>query len=221
MIQTNTAYTSVEGLEGVYSARSGNLNCFAIALNTKDLCLYSPVAALVGSDCAFPGDLGDVSVLLAPNHYHNKGLQPFSDRYPNAERVCSDAARPRLRKITGLDFASLEKLREQLPKAVKILHPEGLKTGEVWMQVQHGGTVAWIVTDAFSAERRPSGEFNTAPSMLGTFPKFGVKDASVYKSWVAQQIAAQPPTVLLPCHGSPVRNRDLGAQLLTLLDTTL
>lgn len=221
MIKSNTTYASVEGLEGVYIAQSGALSCCAIALNTKGLCLYSPVAALAGSDSAFLDGHGGVSVLLAPNHYHNKGLKPFSEYYPDAECVCSEIATPRLRKTTGLDFAPLEKLRAQLPETVKILHPEGLKTGEVWMQVQHGGTVAWIVTDAFSAERRPSGEFNTVPSMLGAFPKFGVKDASMFKSWVTQQIAAQPPTILLPCHGSPVRDRDLGTQLLTLLDTTL
>ena len=221
MTKSTTTYASIAGLKGVYVARSGALNCFAIALNTKDLCLYSPVAALAGAGGTFPDHLGGVSVLLAPNHYHTKGLKPYSEQHPSAVRVCSDAAKPRLRKITGLSFETLETLRVQLPESVQILHPEGLKTGEVWMQVQHGETVAWIVTDAFSAERLPPGEFNTEPSMLGAFPKFGVKDAPLFKSWVAQQIADKAPNLVLPCHGSPIRNRDLGAQILTLLDTSL
>jgi hypothetical protein len=104
---------------------------------------------------------------------------------------------------------------------MQILHPEGLKTGEAWIQIQHGETVAWIVTDACSADRLSPGEFNTMPSMLSAFPKFGVKDAPMFKSWVAQQIAKQAPNLVLPCHGAPIRNRDLGALLLTLLDTTL
>ncbi len=220
MNKSRKTYASIAGLEGVYVARSGALNCFAIALNTKSLCLYSPVAALAGADGTFLDDLGGVSVLLAPNHYHNKGLKSFSEQYLGAERVCSEAAKRRLRKITGLSFETSETLRVQLPESMQILHPEGLKTGEIWMQVQHGGTVAWIVTDAFSADRLSPGEFNTVPSILGAFPKFGVKDAQMFKSWVAQQIAEQAPNLLLPCHGSPIRNRDLGAQLLTLLDTT-
>lgn len=221
MTKSTTTYASIAGLKGVYLARSGALNSFAIALKTKGLCLYSPVAALAGADGTFLDNLGGVSVLLAPNHYHNKGLKSHSEQHPGAERVCSEAAKPRLCKITGLSFKTLETLRVQLPESMQILHPEGLKTGEVWMQIQHGETVAWIVTDAFSADRLPPREFNTVPSMLGAFPKFGVMDAPKFKSWVAQQIAKQAPNLVLPCHGAPVRHPNLGEQLLTLLDRAL
>lgn len=221
MTTANTHYRKVQGLDGLLIGQSGRLNCFALSLTSGDVCLYSPVAALAKSGSASLQPYGEVTFLLAPNHYHNKGLSSHRDLFPKAELVCSAAAKPRLNKITGLVFGTLEGLYAQLPETVEILLPEGLKTGEIWLQIRQGDTVAWVVADAFSSNSLPPGEFNTLPTMLGTFPKFGVKDGSVFSSWVADRLAKQPPTLLLPCHGSPMRNRDLGREILALLENNL
>ncbi len=218
---TLSEFRQVAGFDQLYIARSGKLNCIAIALKSGETCLYSPVAGLAKTDCPVPAEMGVVSMIFAPNHYHNKGLKPYSELLPDAALVCSDRAMPRLRKQTGLDFASLDTLNAALPENMQLLHPKGLKTGEVWLQVQQDSGVVWVVTDAFSGDMRPNGEFNAVPSMLGSFPKFGIKNAGAYRKWLEHQISKRPPTVLLPCHGSGVQHTDLGEKMIQLLKETL
>lgn len=159
--------------------------------------------------------------MLAPNHYHNKGLQRHVDAFPNASLVCTQKAAPRLKKVTGLEFHPIETLKSQLTENQKVLKPEGLKTGEVWIEVTSPSETAWIVTDAFSAKLHPPGVCAQTPNMLGTFPRYGVKDASVFKDWVNTQLSAVRPTILLSCHGSPVNALDLDTQLTGLLTDAL
>ena len=218
---TQTSFTDISGLNGVYQARAGKLHCTALRLRNGGFCLYSPVAGLEKNrDHLFP-DPAAVSVLLAPNHYHNKGLNGHAKAFPNAALVCSETAKPRLNKITGLAFEPLATLSSQLNDNQNLLEPDGLKTGELWVQVKTGSDVAWIVTDAFSAALHPPGTDAGEPTMLKTFPRYGIKDAAVFKEWVNDRIAIARPTILLSCHGSPVRSPELGALLTGLLATTL
>lgn len=217
MSDAPSKFGRITGFDQLSVARSGKLNCFAFALKTGDFCLYSPLADWAKAENKTPIVPGDVSMIFAPNHYHNKGVKPYSELLPNATLVCSDLAKPRLQKQTGLDFASIDALSAVLPDNVKLLQPEGLKTGEVWLQVQQDNRFAWIVTDAFSGALCPLGEFNKVPSMLGTFPKFGIKNTSTYRAWLENQVSVQNPELLLPCHGSPVQNANLGAALLGLV----
>jgi hypothetical protein len=53
---------------------------------------------------------------------------------------------------------------------------------------------------------------------LGTFPRCGVKDAGTYKTWATEFLTATGPSILLPCHGSPVKSVDLIAQLIDLVE---
>ncbi|MDF1670206.1 MAG: hypothetical protein P1U83_11375 [Roseovarius sp.] len=162
-----------------------------------------------------------MSAVLAPNHYHNKGLKGHADAYPSASLICSKSAEPRLKKVTELAFNPLGTLKSQLAENQKILEPKGLKTGEVWVQIETASGIAWIVTDAFNAKLHPPGVFAESPSILGTFPRYGVKDSSVFNDWVNEQVSAVRPTILLPCHGSPVRAPDLSSQLVGLLKGAL
>lgn len=221
MIASGSAFSTVKGVEGVYVARSGALSCTAIQLRGGGLCLYSPIAEVAEAQSAQLKTMGGVSAFLAPNHYHNKGLRDHLGLFPHATLVCSSSAEPRLRKISGLNFADLVALRTELSASMKVLEPPGLKTGEVWVQIKHAAEVAWVVADAFSAERYQQDAHVNTPTMLGTFPKYGVKDAAIFKNWVKQQISLEQPTILLPCHGPPVKRPDLGSTLIGLLDETL
>lgn len=214
-------FSPVDGLDGVYIGRAGKLNCIAFRLQDGSLCLYSPVAGLETSERDSLAKLGGVSMMLAPNHYHNKGLAGHAKAFPNASLVCSESADPRLKKITGLMFDPIDTLRSQLANNQRILEPEGLKTGEVWVEVRTQSETAWIVTDAFSARLHSPGVCAEAPNMLGTFPRYGVKDASVFKDWANRQLSNDRPTILLSCHGSPVNAPDLDVQLNDLLTDTL
>lgn len=217
----DTRFSNVDGLDGVYVAQSGKLSCTAFRLRGGGLCLYSPIAGLEKSQFEQLNELGGISALLAPNHYHNKGLEGHLNAFPNTSLYCSALARPRLQKVTGLTFQTLDILKADLPQGHRILEPEGLKTGEIWIQVETSSERAWIVTDAFSAPLDPSGNHGDRAEMLGTFPRYGIKDAAKFQRWVNEQISRGAPTMPLPCHGSPVRASDLGFQLKNLLENLL
>jgi len=221
MSKTQPIFKELSGFDDVYTVQSGQLNCTAIRLKSGNLCLYSPVSGLQDDGLASLQNLADVSVLLAPNHYHNKALVEYSKWFPKADLVCSMAASPRLSKIIGLEFADIKMLAAKLPSHIKLIEPEGLKTGEVWFQIEYGKDVIWVVTDAFSGPSKLKGEYGSEPQMLGTFPKFGVSDAAVYKSWLKTQLSRQAPTVLIPCHGRAVKSANLGAAMIKLLDQKL
>jgi hypothetical protein len=133
--------------------------------------------------------------------------------FPKADLLCSDAAKPRLSKVTGLDYNSLNKLCEALPRHIRILEPLGLKTGEVWMELETKKERIWFVADAFTSEAAADTSTYATPALLKTFPKYGVDDRKLYVSWAEQQIADRAPTILIPCHGPPVRLPNLAVSL--------
>ncbi|MDX8348328.1 hypothetical protein SLH49_10045 [Cognatiyoonia sp. IB215446] len=216
----NMHFTPAPGLDGVYLLQSAKLTSFALRLKDGTYCLYSPIAGMAQEAQTELGEKGGISVLLAPNHYHNMGLKEHVAAFPRATLMSSNAAAPRLKKITGLAFSDVKALAPQLPDGTRLLEPEGLKTGEVWSEIVLGEEVAWVVTDAFSTKRHPAGEEADAPSMLGTFPKYGIKDSGKFCRWVEKQLALRPPTILLSCHGSPLRDGNLATALQRLLNET-
>jgi hypothetical protein len=209
---------SVKGVDGIYVARLAKLSCTALRLRDGSLCLYNPVAGMETALTQSPHELGDVSALLAPNHYHNKGLKAHVEAFPNATLYCSATAKPRLTKLTGLTFDGLDRLREKLPDGSDLCEPDGLNTGEVWLQVRSRTDCALAVTDAFNAALRPPGVYADQAGLLGTFPRYGIKDAAAYRTWVTEFLATASPSILLPCHGSPVKSEDLTAQLIGLVE---
>ncbi|SEB60962.1 hypothetical protein SAMN05216452_2421 [Nitratireductor aquibiodomus] len=203
-------------LEDIHIIRAGKLNCFALRLQTGGLCLYSPIAGQERVQREALEQLGGVSVLLAPNHYHNKGLAGHAEAFRNATVACSASAKPRLEKVTGLTYEPLQKLETALQKGHTLLEPQGLKTGEVWVEIQNNSDTIWIVADAFMSESRSSDGFGDTPARSGSFPRYGVDDAKLFANWVEQRLAIASPTILLPCHGGPVKSPHLGPMLSTL-----
>ncbi|MEL6685901.1 MAG: hypothetical protein AAFN63_16365 [Pseudomonadota bacterium] len=199
------AFSQIDGLDGFYSASNGKLRCVAIRLNTGGLCLYSPVLGLGQAARESLNRLGSVDVLLAPNQYHNKGLAQYHAAFPQAALIAPVDACARLKEVTGLTFDALQTVGLELPKPAHLVFPEGLKTGEVWIAVG----AALIVVDAFAG--------TGAPELLKTFPRYGVGDASVYTTWAQAFLMQQSPKVLVPCHGSIVRDEALADQLVALL----
>lgn len=214
-------FRQVDGFHDLYFGRLKKLSCTAFRLRDGSLCLYSPVAGLETEFAQRQSELGEVTALLAPNHYHNKGLHAHIEVFPNATLYCSSAAQPRLSKITGLTFSALDRLRERLPDGSDLHEPDGLKTGEVWLQVTSHLGCALAVTDAFNAALLPSGNYADCVGLLGTFPRYGVKDAASYRIWAKEFLKAKAPSILLPCHGSPVKSVDLIVQLIDLVENEI
>lgn len=221
MAKTLSAFRPVAGLEQLYVAENSGLRCCAVRLKDGALCLFSPVKGF-GQDAKDSLDrLGSVDFLLAPNHYHNKGATEYADAFPDAVLCAPDAAIPRLEKQTGLSFESLSQLAGHLPETVQIIETAGLKTGEIWLNVHSDEGSAWLVVDAFCGPKGNMAEFSDTPSMLGTFPNFGIGDKAVYKEWVERRIEADRPTTLIPCHGRMVQAEDLTTRLKSLVSDKL
>lgn len=204
----------VAGVPGLRTIRRGNLRCVIADLKAGGVCLYSPVEK---TSAAFP-ETDDVRYLFAPNHYHNKGIAEHVDAFRDAKLVSSEAARPRLEKVTGCRFGDLSGLRQALPDCVSLAEPEGLKTGEVWMIVRTASEIVWVVTDAFCGLQE-TGEGRARAGFLKTFPAYGLQDKQRFSRWVRQQLAEEVPTMIVPCHGEIVRGAGLGDDIRALLET--
>lgn len=201
----------------IWSAQKGTLRCTALRLSDGTLCLYSPVLGLGKEAKTSLTALGEITYLLAPNHYHHKGLNEYAEAFPKARIVCSDGARPRLKKQTGLTFVGLEGLESLLPDGCDFVEPDGLKTGEIWLVVKTQQERLWIVCDSFKGPVGKVGYVGQTIEMLGTFPTYGIKDQAVYAAWLQVRSAADKPTMIIPCHGSMVRSEHLATDVVSLL----
>ncbi len=205
-----TAFTPITGLDGFYTATRGGLRCNAIRLNTGDLCLYSPVAGLGDTAMASLDAIGKVAFLFAPNQYHNKALVEYARQFPDARLIAPQVCHARLKKITGLTFEDISGIEPALPDDIRLVTPEGLKTGEVWV-IAPG---AWLVVDAFAGAK---GDGDRA-QLLKTFPRYGVGDCGIYAAWMQDHLKVAPPGLLVPCHGGLVQAADLPDQLMQLIN---
>lgn len=214
MTKTPPIPEQVDGVPGLSTLRRGNLRCMITDLRDGGVCLYSPVektsAALL--------ETHDVRFLFAPNHYHNKGIAEHVAAFKAAGVVASDAARPRLEKVTGCRFGDLAELRKALPDSVSLVEPEGLKTGEVWTIVRAEDELVWIVTDAFCG-LQDKGDERARAGFLKTFPTYGLEDKKRFSDWVRQRLSEEVPTMIVPCHGEIVRGAALDTEITALLET--
>lgn len=212
-----SSFEPIAGIDGLFTATKGELRCTAIALRSGGLCLYSPVAGLGKRAKESLDELGSVDFLLAPNHYHSKGVAEYAEAYAAARIVAPEASQPRLERITGLAFRGLDELSHSLTDGMRLLCPPGLKTGEVWLVAPTGEGVGWLVVDAFAGGKDTPEEGGESVRFLGTFPKFGIGNRSLYLEWLDNLLRSEPPDVLVPCHGNIVRSPHLSARLQKLI----
>lgn len=212
-------FVEIDHSSRIYCATKGTLRCTAIKLADNSLCLFSPVLGLTEQVIEKVKQLGDVSFILAPNHYHNKGVAEYVEAFPKAIITAPELAIPRLEKVTKIAFETLTRFKEKLPEDISIIHTEGLKTGEIWLRVKAKESIIWIVVDAFCTmkdnTKKPESD---TPQILGTFPKMGVQDPAAYRQWVLEQIQRDKPTLILPCHGSAIKSAQLPSKLTTLMN---
>lgn len=201
----------------LWSARKGNLRCTALRLRDDSLCLYSPVRGAGDVARSSLAALGEVAFLLAPNHYHHKGLVEYAETFPDAALLCSEPASPRLEKQTGLSFEGLRDLVELLPDDCEAIEPEGLKTGEVWLIKGSGEDLVWVVCDALKGPSGTADRVGARIEMLGTFPTYGIQDERIYSAWVKDKLTTHPPNMVAPCHGQLVESENLAGDIEALL----
>lgn len=203
----------------------------AVRLVDDGLLIVSPVRRAMPDTAEALRQLGEPRWLLAPNHFHNLGIASHLECFPDARVVASARASTRLAKKVDVPIAPMSELLQALPDHVRVLEPQGTRNGEVWLRVQTPRGVAWVVSDAFFnfARTLPGwigwmmGAFGNSPGLRigGTFKWIALQDRQRYGSWLRQQLATDPPDILIPGHGAIVEDPDLAQRLRQLADTRL
>lgn len=188
-------------------------NMLAVELPSGGLLLHSPTWLGEGTFDAVDA-LGEVRVLLAPNHFHHLSLPRFRERYPKAIAVASEAAIPRLLKKGHAGVAPLAEAAALLPEGAHFLEPQGLSTGEAWVSLPGDGGPTWLVCDAWFHVRTPLRGFEgavlralaTGPGLrVGrTFKWLAVRDRAAYVEAARGAIEREKPAILVPSHGDPI-----------------
>jgi len=213
-----TEYTPIAGLNNIYCVHKGNLRSIALVLRDKSVCVVSPISGLTKPAYAPLAAIGKVSHVLAPNHYHHKGIADFTKQFPKAKAYANESAIERLQAQTKRRFNSLDNLKPLLERGSTLLEPKGLKTGEIWLRFNTPKLKAWMVVDAFCGPKlKKTAVEEKQPELLKTFPNYGIGDKAGYSGWATKQVDKDKPTLLIPCHGSVVRSPKLPASLKGLL----
>jgi hypothetical protein len=217
---------------GVYSFHVNHpqfisLRMLAIRLKDNSVMVVSPIKGLSQSCIDQLRSLGQVKFLLAPNHFHNLGIRPFVEMFPGVKLVARNEARPRLKKLTGLEVDDLESVQDMLPQHVQIYQPAGTKSGETWIRVATQPGNVWIVSDSFfNMPQVPNNFLGFVLRVCGTAPGLRVsrvfriialRDKAAYRNWVAARAAADQPVMVIPGHGEFIRGKDLAAKLVALI----
>jgi len=197
-------FEPIAGMDGFYEAFNGKLRCVAIELGSGGFCLYSPISGLTADM------LDAVEFILAPNIYHNKAVAACQAVFPQAAMLAPKACHERLTKVTGVSFDALEDADLAMPAGTRLVYPEGLKTGEVWISTSTG----LVVVDAFAGP----GSSAAGVQLLKPFPRYGLGDAAIYRPWVRNFLKDTEPQILVPCHGGIARDATLKADMLALVE---
>lgn len=205
-----------------------DLRMVALRLTDQTLAVYSPVPFADAECFAALAKIGTVSTLVAPNHFHNLGLQPFLKRFPNAHIVATEWAIPRLKKVTGLNIEPIATLSRLLPPTMRCVEPRGLKTGELWLLVDASqpGRILIECDCYFNMPVVKRSVFGGILWLTGGAPGLRISrvfrliaqaDRKEYRDWAQNFFQEFAPRVLIPSHGAIRESENLARDLLALI----
>lgn len=168
--------------------------------------VFSPGAPLVAEASRLQRLHGEV-FLVAPSAGHVNGIAPWRAEAPSTTVV---AASVTARRIEDVPESSTPESARGLPEGVTLHRPPVEALGEVWMRVEDGGRVYWIVCDAFSNIERLAAGFwlRLAQRLYGLRVGLAVgaafrrktNNGAALLAWM-QQTFEEGCDVLVPCHG--------------------
>jgi hypothetical protein len=195
-----------------------------------DALVYSPTW-LDEATCDAVQELGRPRLLIAPNHFHHLALSRYRERFQGAEAAASRGATPRLESKGHTALRPLEEL--DLPPGVRLLVPDGTKSGEAWLSVDtegDGEAPTWLVCDAFFHETAPvrglegmflrAGKITPGLAIGATFTRLCLRDREAYVAWVHDALLREKPRRVLFSHGDALEG-DVVGELGRILDARL
>jgi hypothetical protein len=199
-----------------YSWGPATANTLAARLEDRTWLVVAPSA---GSPSSVLEDLakdGTVSALIAPNAYHYLGQQAWRLHFPGATGYAPAGALARLsRNSPDVPYRPVSELTETIHPHVSFLIPEGMKSPDMLIRISVAGSTVWWMGDLFTnmavddqnwllriiARLAGSGlgyRRNSRPGLVY------VRDSKAWLHSITNAFDAQPPSIVVPAHGSPV-----------------
>lgn len=209
-----------------YDFRGNCLNTLVIALGDGGLAALSPGTQLEEAEFAALDALGTVKALVSPGAFHNLGFPSWSKRYPDAGLYCpADAIvhiakqHPSLKPLE--DLGALAKL---LPDDVRITDTPGMKQPDAHVVIRREDGITWFTNECITnnASLPPNFVFATLFRLTGSGPGLNVNTLAmklvggkkpILRDYWLEQLAADPPTRLVPCHGDVIDDPALATRL--------
>lgn len=172
---------------------------------------------------------GKVRALVASNGFHHLGLPAWKKRYPDAPVFAPAQSVARVEKHSKIQgIRPVAEAASLLPAGVELVDMPHYRTGEILARIQTEKGLLWYVTDLIFNMLELPKMFpirqifkwtNSAPGFklnrVGT--RFMVKDWKALLRWMRAEVEKAPPSLVLPCHGAPLKLDPPGKQLLDLL----
>lgn len=213
-----------------YGFGAGRANALAVQLPSRKWMIVSPPPKMTAAEAEAFGAHGEVVALVENNGTHHLGLGPCRALFPNAVTYAEPLAAARIRKknASAGQLEPVTALRPLLGDAVAIVAADGCKIGDVIVRVKSEKGVVLYTSDFIANIRKPPSNplFRLLFKLTGSGPgltvfriffTFFVADKKAAIDFLAREIEAHPPAIMVPAHGDVVARPDLGPTLLGML----
>jgi glyoxylase-like metal-dependent hydrolase (beta-lactamase superfamily II) len=205
-----------------YKFGGGIATTFVFRGKDNALIVMSPGCGLDDSTLEGLKRYGRVAALVAINGFHHLGLPAWRKHFPEAKCYAPASAIGRLsKKVPDAKFEPLDALAPLLGDSARIVEPDGLP-GSAFAIVRTPAGTYWYACDLLSniPELPKNFVFKTLMSMTDSAPGYKlfrpavwlqVKDKKALTGWFDKRLSDEPPTTIVPAHGTPVQAPDLVA----------
>lgn len=206
-----------------YEFGGGIATTFVFRGKDDALVVMSPGCGLDGSTLDELKNYGRVAALVAINGFHHLGQSAWQRHFPDAKCFAPASAIARVsKKVPGLSFEPLDAAVPLLGERARLVEPDGLP-GNAFAFVHTATGTYWFACDLLAnlPELPTNIVFKMLMSMTGSAPGYKlfrpsvwlqVKNKKALADWFDKRLADDPPAVVVPAHGPPVRRSDLIAE---------
>jgi hypothetical protein len=199
-----------------YSFGPGTANAIAIESNGVVVIVSAPIGPGAAAAMDEAASWGEVRALVAPNAFHNMGVAPWKQRFPQARVFAPAQSLARVAQKSGV--AGVEPLGNAagiLGGELELVDIPHYKTGEALVRVRTAEGTIWSLADAvFNLPVLPPNPVaklvfwasGSAPGLRVNriAPLFMVRDRKAQRGWLRQQAEKDVPRWFIPGHGDIV-----------------
>lgn len=214
--------------------RGATATTFVARLADGKLVVVSPGARLPDAALDELTTFGEVGALVANNGYHHLGQPAWRKRFPAARAFAPEQALARIGK-KNREAGTLEPLSALAPlcgDGFGFREVPKTRAGESWYWTKLGDGHAWFASDMLAnlPTLPPKFPVRQLFKWTGSAPGYRVfslalrllcKDKKGTLALLRDDIAAHPPTVMVPAHGDILARPSLPDDTRALLDAAL